>query len=343
VLGQIVTRPGIEPLGNFSYTIYGQAVGGKGWTQIFIDHPEVNGLSGAKKSQAIYRLTLDEIKRNPSGLITGFLKAWEDFFVPSMFASFGFIQPGDKYSSSIIQIILTIFLFIGLFQSWQLRKQDIHLFLLAVSGGILVSIPFIPPSETAYMRVYAVTLVIPSLLACIGASTIIQKWITPSSANSPWLPGSGLFSVGLGLLLVSITLIGSLLIHMAPHGDKPLGIDCPSGSFPILFKLSTGSYISVATNESGQQTYVPLVSARSFRQSLRAFPGVYSSFSRFLIETITPPILLTFSRNQITGDFIWLITPPELAANAGTNIYACGKTISPDFPVAEVQPATPYP
>lgn len=337
ILNNVVVTPGSSSMGNFSYTLYGQAVGGKGWTQVLSDHPEINSLQSYERNQVIYQLALDEIRHNPSGLITGFVKAWKDFFIPSIFSMFGFIQTGEKYSSLIIQIILTILAFIGLFQSWQSRTDGIYLLLLVISGGIFISIPFIPPSEAAYMRVYAVTIAIPTLLACIGLRFIITKWIPYSLPVQPLPSETGLISSGVGTALVLITLVGALLMENshASHVSSPL--KCPDNTIPLEVTLSNGSFISIVTNESGQKTHVPTVSARDFRKSLRAFPGVYNYFSTPLIDTVTPPVLFTYIRNQITGDFLWLITPPELATSIGEIILGCGKPISQNTSIVEVQ------
>lgn len=337
-LGRLVSTPGTASMGNFSYTLYGQAMGGKGWTQVFLDHPELSQLPDAEQAQAIYRLALNEIWRHPAGLATGFFNAWKDFFVPSPFAGFGFLQPGDKYSSPVIQVILTIFLLIGLFQSWRHRDQGLHLLLLALSAGILLSIPFAPPSESALMRVYAATISIPILLACLGLLALIQKPAIVSTSNLAWEPGNGWILTGAGLLLVFTTLAGAVFLRATAHSGAPAVVNCPNGSIPLQVRLSSGSFITIATNESGTQTHLPNISARDFRQSLRAFPGVYSGFSRNLIENITPPILFTFTRNLLTGDFFWLIAPPELAVSAGKTISACGEAAGQGFSVIYITP-----
>jgi len=48
-------HPG-SSLGNFSYTLYGLAVGGKGWSQVLIDHPALSKLPDAVESREIYAL-----------------------------------------------------------------------------------------------------------------------------------------------------------------------------------------------------------------------------------------------------------------------------------------------
>ena len=54
--------------GNFSYTLYGLAVGGKGWAQVLADHPELlsSGMADAQVSQHVYALAIDRIIHDPA-------------------------------------------------------------------------------------------------------------------------------------------------------------------------------------------------------------------------------------------------------------------------------------
>jgi hypothetical protein len=331
VLVRMIAAPDTMSLGNFSYTIYGQAVGGKGWTQVFIDHPEIGLMDDTERSQTAYRLALDEILKDPSKLATGFFNAWKDFFVPSMFACFGFVQPGDKYSGLIIQIILTVFLIVGAVLCFKRRQCDVYLLLLAITCGIFLSIPFIPPSESASMRVYAATISIPSLLAWIGISAVLPTTINFHQLSTDKHPQQILALSALGFGLVFLSTGGALIVKAMSQAPLRETVVCPAGLIPIQLELSHGAYVQIVTNESGLHTLVPTISAKDFRKSLREFPGVYHNLSDTFIQTITPPVLLTYTRNMLTNEFVWLITPPELANSIGKTLHACGETVGQDF------------
>ena len=337
-LVRLVSEPDTASLGNFSYTIYGQAVGGKGWTQVFIDHPEINKLTDAQQSQVVYMLALNEILKHPSNLAQSFLTAWKDFFLPGIFAGFGFIQPGDKYSSPIIQIILTIFLFAGIFLCFRHRQQAIHLLLLAFACGIFISIPFIPPSESQNMRIYAATISVPSLLAWIGISGVFPNHpITRRPA--PELHSNQIFALlSLGFTLVFLSTAGAVTlkaISTSPPALEP--VNCPAGMIPVQVQLSRGAYVEITTNESGIPTSLPTVTARDFRKSLRGFPGVYHNFSDTLLEAVTPPALLTYTRNLLSGDFVWLTVPPEQLVQDGKTLRACAEPAGQNLSILSIR------
>lgn len=324
--------------GRYSYTLYAQAVGSDDWRQVLLDHPnELAGLNEPEFSREIYRLALQEIGLNPFRLVLSSIRAWADLFFSSLYGIFSYFQFGNPVLIAISQSAATLFFFIGLLFSWLNRHEEIYALTLVAFLGIFLSAPFAPPINTLWMRAYAATLAIPALLACIGLSAVVQKWTAFPASGPAWLPGNGWLLTSAGLTLVIITLAGALLIRATVQPGELQAVTCPNGSIPLQFRLSTGAFIAIATNESGQITEVPVVSARDFRQSMRAFPGVYSGFSRLLIGTITPPVLFTYTRNMLTGDFLWLIAPPELAEAAGKTIRACGEVVGQNLSVIYIK------
>lgn len=323
--------------GRYSYTLYAQAVGSDDWRQILYDHPELAALGEPQFSNETYKMALAEIIHNPYKLVISSIKAWRDLFFSFSFGFFSYIQTGNQIVTIIIQSIMILFLFLGLIFCWVNKNNNLYSFLLVAFSGIFLSAPFAPPINTLWMRAYAATIAIPAILACVGFSAIISKWNVYHPLSLTWFPKFEFLINAISITLIFGIIAGSLLIHAVTKPDPILKFKCPSSSIPIQFKLFNGAFVSIATNESGQLTNMPIVSARDFRKSLRAFPGVYSNFSTPLLDTVTPPVLFTYTRNQITGDFFWLIVPPELATHTTETILGCGKLISQDSPVLEIQ------
>lgn len=67
---------------NWSYTLYGQAVGGKGWQQAALDHPEIEALDERG-------LTWQAVLKNPAGLAAGARSAWQQFLRHPGLGAFG--------------------------------------------------------------------------------------------------------------------------------------------------------------------------------------------------------------------------------------------------------------
>lgn len=56
---------------NWGYGVYGLAAGGKGWEQIFTDHPEINSLQAGIREKRIIQIVLNEIISHPGNFLKG--------------------------------------------------------------------------------------------------------------------------------------------------------------------------------------------------------------------------------------------------------------------------------
>jgi hypothetical protein len=86
ILGRILMDriSGQAPFANFAYALYGLVVGGKGWGQVLIDHPQ------AGERTELFRLTLWAFQKNPFGLVIGCLRMWREYLPPNMYHAFSF-------------------------------------------------------------------------------------------------------------------------------------------------------------------------------------------------------------------------------------------------------------
>jgi len=322
---QQVATPVSVSMGNFSMTLYGQAVGGKGWGQVFIDHPEIKGKPEAEQVRMTYQLALDEIYRNPLGLAQGSLGAWKEYFLPSDIAGFGFIQTGEPYSTWGLQFGCTMLLFIGAFSAWKQKASKSYALLIAIAIGIFLSIPFIPPHESAWMRIYAATIALPLILASIGLSTIVHRWRPMPLPSKAWIPSQGKFIVGLSTTLIIIALGGPLALKTFITPEKIPAMACPKDQLPVQVEIAPGAFVLVVEDNPKTSTKIPIVTNKAVRKSLREMPGAYSEFIHSLREGITAPTLFTITRDQLTGDFFWMTAPPELAKSGRVFVHGCGQ------------------
>src|SRR6185503_13795713 len=93
VWGRTLSNPaaGSASFSNYSYVLYGLVVGGKGWGQVSIDHPE------AQEGAEIYKLAYAAFRARPSGLIEGMARMTRAYLWPSEpYHMFAFIQDGPR-------------------------------------------------------------------------------------------------------------------------------------------------------------------------------------------------------------------------------------------------------
>jgi hypothetical protein len=79
--------------GNFSYTLYGLASGGKGWQQVLLDYPNVQG-GDAQVMKSIYALAWQKIMMEPKLIFIGIHKNFSHYIVGG---TYGF----EKFGSAL--------------------------------------------------------------------------------------------------------------------------------------------------------------------------------------------------------------------------------------------------
>jgi len=208
---RLLAPPKATPFSNFSYILYGMAVGGKGWIQYLTDHPEVQGLTEAERSNRILQLALEEIQRHPGNLLQGAVKQYQLLFSESYYSLYSFVTWENGWISRVVQWALYALCLIGIVV-WlrSLRKRSSpspnstsvsppglkysiydeesrRMVLLVLTGlGFLLSVPFAPPMDANRMRVYAATIPFLALLPAVGLTALIR-------IAQPWLDKTRIF------------------------------------------------------------------------------------------------------------------------------------------------------
>jgi len=190
-------------MGNFSYTLYGLVHNGD-WMQVFSDHPDIKQLNAVDRYSRIYEFSFDKIKKQPSSLIYGSIRAYKNLFF-SLRGIYSYVlfltierhvlyredRIGDTKYSFLQKIIkqpalyfqtsfaVGIFLFLNIFTIIGIyfllvKKNNISLCIIAGNIGILASVPFAPPWDADWMRAYAATIPVTLIIPAIGLQSIVD-------------------------------------------------------------------------------------------------------------------------------------------------------------------------
>ena len=329
-LGKVLASENAIQFGNFSYTLYGQAIGGKRWTQVMEDHPELNALREPELSREIYRLAFEEIANNPFGLVAGSIKAWKDFVCPGYGSLFSFLDVGNEKVNLVIQFVLTLLFLIGLWLLWQCRKDLINGFILVLLLGVFLSVPFLPPID-AGIRPYAATIAVVFLPVFFAVSRVSRNWVVGRFIDGLQIPA---WEIGFGVGLLCISVFGGVSLKLISRPMEVQAMSCPSNLVPLNFRVSPGSYLYLVTNDLGSRTHVPVVQLKHVFRSFDDFP--YGDFAG-VMRKIGKPALVTLTINKITKNQIWVIAPPELSSRAGETVTACARPVSEPYQVMYVE------
>lgn len=172
-LARLVASPNL-PSGNYSYVLYGLAVGGKGWQQVETDHPETKLLPDNERNRRIMTLALAAIRQRPGNFVTGCARSLGDV-VSLGNAGFAGFLPGGRAGLGLRALFLGAVL-VGLGRCWCKRSEWWGRLLLAAAAGILASVPLVPPADADDMRAYAATFPIVAVLAAIGGGFAVE-WV----------------------------------------------------------------------------------------------------------------------------------------------------------------------
>jgi hypothetical protein len=256
---RFITATESSTFGNFSWMLYGQAVGGAGWTH----HLEI---LGTHDSAIVMQAAIERIKTYPLGLIIGSLKSFRDFILPGSNSMFNLILFKYDIFNYLFWILNIILLGLGLEHSIRRLREPKYSLLASIFLGTLMSIPFLPPIDGGN-RFYSGIVPFFFSIEAIGLSSAIsfdknrQIFIKPVVINDFRLLR------GLSLILVTLILIvplGVKIISRTPEFTVP---ECKNDQIPFATQVNEGMYIDIIPQENGNCGSYPILCLDNFEEN----------------------------------------------------------------------------
>lgn len=322
---------------NFAQVLYGQAVGGKGWTQVFRDHPELSGMNmyGAELNRRVYALALEAFLNNPSGLLIGAAKSWWDLLNIRTLGIFTFVSalgsdvPGDRLFAFAGRLVIYACCVLGIRHCYRRRDDAVHSLLLAAIAGIVISAPFVPPID-GDTRVYAATIPIIATFAGISILPGIEMlrnlihW--PSGYTEKISIGSDRVVIYFAAVLAVFVIAGPLItksLSGVPHfSDTP----CPFGREAVYVQVATGSFIRLMDDSLVKQNRLPVISISDFQEGLAAGGQEIYEGLKPLAELTGSDIVIADALDLKSNTSYYLIDPSgQVVPESGSGIRKiCG-------------------
>ncbi len=235
---RLVVAPGATFQGNFSYTLYGLAVGGKGWGYVLTQHAaELHGLSDGQMSNKVYELAFAQIQSQPSVLMKSLLAALtKDLMDPlPLFYPFS-----PAFPSSVWFILL--FSAVGVLLVGRPARRFPG-FLLMGALGVVLSAPFLADGGP---RVLAATVPLVAALSAFAVGKLAGISRFPPTEPCRELDRIGLLPVG---LLVAGLVFAPIIFRF--QGVPKLQV--PTVANEWVVKLERGSGIRVVASGASQK------------------------------------------------------------------------------------------
>jgi hypothetical protein len=303
---------------NFPWTLYGIAVGGKGWTQVLVDHPHIADLPQAARIAEIYRLTQAAILDNPFNFVLGILHQYNEFFVNSGWHKF--------IDNKVVRGLVQLSALVALWVIFKRRRDWQEGFLFAALAGLFASIPALADGGP---RVYAATQGLTAFVAAVGAAAIVS-WIAARSGRTapgeaaitqPFVLGAPL---ALGALMLGVLATGIGLSSSYQPAAKSTAT-CATGETAITARLLPGSYVQVLADEALDVTRTPRVRLSDFRA------GIVEGGTRLhrTLKSQAAPFLLISAHAMGANAARWVIIPGDKLPDAPSTLDICGVADAP--------------
>lgn len=307
---------------NFSWALYGLASGGKSFNYIAQIHPEVFLLSEPEQSRTIYCMSFDLIAHNPNLFVEGLLFRWRMFFSNSIYGAFSFIGGENSYINTIALWIMYGLCILG-FIKWFLKPSDCYSGLVVMASiGVLISVPFVPPTDAYRVRLYAASIVIFGILPAMGL-TLITNHPKLKIFSTPNLETQNLnVTAWFSALLVIAILCGPLIVKTSSPTPPTLRVTCPAGSDKIAIRFDPGASINIMREKELFLDWMPNFHQGLFNRNAHSLSNM--EFINY-IETLSPQTSILSSVDYLSYRSALIVIPTDLLPQPRTYLGICGR------------------
>jgi hypothetical protein len=314
-------------ISNIGYGVYGLAVGGKGWEQIFTDHPEINLLGAGIRERRITEIIIQEITAHPENFIKGLLAQFKILFsfhpTNSLFSFM--VSKNNIFTYGLIStfFLLTI---LGIIAAVLQYQKPIGALILLLLLGFLFSLPFAPAYQTRYMRVYASSIFLLGFLSAFG-TTYIQKYFpkpVDQFFNSSQFNHSefSTFTLAFSALLLIVIIGGPFMVKFFSPSEIPNHGGCLQDQSKVVLSYYPGSSIHILKNSPDILTWVPRITQLDYKGSIH---NICCGDEITYFENIPAPSVLYPTINLLDGKALYMIADSSLLPLEKSMLQICGR------------------
>ena len=316
---RLLAGPSGTAFSNFSWALYGLASGGHSFNYVFQQHPELVLIQDPEQSRTIYRLALELMIQSPGLLFQGITQRYSMFFSNSWYSAFSFLESENGVVYVITRWTIYTLCVLG-FVNWLRKPGNPHSGLVALAAvGVLLSVPFVPPTDAYRVRLYAASIVIFGLLPAMGVSLITDRFKFFSQPNSR-IQDSNVTAV-FGALLVILVLGGTLLAKFSSQPPLLPIANCPSSEDTIVIRFNAGTTINIHGEKTVFLDWIPNFHDGQFRRSVH---GLADTHLIEYLEALPAGVSIFSSLDHLSNQPALVIVPTDQLPRPGTYIGLCG-------------------
>ncbi|BBB47909.1 hypothetical protein [Pelolinea submarina] len=321
---RLLVAAGESTFGNFSWMLYGQAVGGAG----FKYHVQALGTSD---SAVVLQAALEKMRTYPLGFLIGCYKAFRDFFGNNSLGMFDLLSGEKAVGKWIFWGTCLGLLAGGLIKILRQRKQPVNLLLLAGFLGVLFSIPFLPPIDGGN-RFYAGS--VPFLFALLAAALPGVQFISAEKRTDILNTNMGAIAGWASAGMVFLTMLLPLAILAFRADSTSVKAQCETGLVPYEARLVEGAYVDILPDENAICGPAPDLCRARF--TANGMDQANDDFYRLLAEMSRQSedgLRLWAGIEKNSGEYYFWAMPLDLAADLrnGTTFSGCAQGVESQY------------
>lgn len=313
-------------LENVGYGLYGVVVGGKSWSQIFIDHPEIGDLGPGIRERKIMEIIILELVNHPENFLKGMTHQFSQIFSLNPINTYNVYScmlTNNEFMNYVLVYAYFIFSAVGIGCSIYKRKNPLFAFALVLLVGFLFSLPVSPAYQTQYMRYYSASTSLLGILPAVGFSLIftttaekikLSKYIQPSDPFD-----TSNLNIIFSIILVIAILGGPLFVMAAVPKRGLVSHGCPEGESEVILNYYPGSRVSII---SFGTTWLPYISEVDFKKGIHNIPDK-ETIDYF--DNIAVPNTIFPTLNLLDNNYLYVVGDEDHLPQKKTLLRACGK------------------
>ena len=254
----------LQAHGNLSYTVYGLAVGGKGWSQAFVDHPELlaSGITDAQLSRRVYALAFERIAGDPATFALALSRN---------FSLYLGARPFLALSSWLLGPLLQFSWWLGIVAIVKQRREISAQLVGWCSLGAVCSAPLLIQDGGA--RVFAATVGIDALQIGMGirlALQLVARLANQGVQRADSIPPLGWrYEGGVLVLLTAALAFPHIPLGRSLALPRVSAPPCTDASITVVTRIGRESVLLDSTgNEAGRGFWRGSVNADALRDGI---------------------------------------------------------------------------
>jgi len=303
------------PFGNFSYSLYGLASGGNSWAYVLETYPNAGYIE-------IYKMALGLILEQPNLLLKGVVHNYSMFFSNTSYGLFSYMG-GERNLSSIISYYpLLVLSFLGVWHWFRNRKDPYLGFVMVSTTGLLLSVPFLPPTDAFRLRAYATSIAILALLPSMGLHWILTKLklekLNPKNDIQTDKYALAVFSIFVTLLVV----FGPFIASGTDSPPEFASIKCETDTMPILVRYEPSVAVHFVPQNIPLLDWAPTFHIGTLHRNAHDFPNF--AFMDWVLGRVSPYNTIFYSLDYTSYQEALVLIPSNLLPDNTSWIGLCG-------------------